>query len=557
MFKKTFTRSIYTILFILLSAKSVFSISDSATVHRETFYLGHTPLDSVYSIEKLSSNIDNLLAKNIKNLNQTNYGIGVYSIKHKKWYYRKNSNKLLTPASTTKLYTTYTLLRQTQNDFYISTEVYHDGTRLPDGTINGNIYIRGKGDALFSTKDLEELADKVRRNGITKINGKVIADGTFYDEKIERIVYSEDKDVVQATPPITALNIDRNAVTIIVTGGPKSGVEANVQLIPSSESHVIINNAKVGYVAPPKSKKNKRKKRSSIDKSNNIKSSEPYFDEVAGDFHLNLLSASAAGVRVTTKLLPDGKQQFYVSGNIKPNSTFSYQHLIHNPPLTIAGAFKNRLKAGGIVVKGDIDVLDRKVSDSIRSRYIFVTDFKRPVFDLINIVNKDSDNYLAEILFKMIGANYGDYNDNAPASRFVIDSIMKSDMIECTDCKINDGSGLSRRNLVTVESMIGILNSATKKHFYENFRNSMSVASIDGTLKKRFKSTTAENNLKAKTGTLRNVSALAGYVNTIDDGELVFAFVFNGPNVGAYKLIENDLGKLLADFFVEEIRIDN
>ncbi|MBX3043969.1 MAG: D-alanyl-D-alanine carboxypeptidase/D-alanyl-D-alanine-endopeptidase [Candidatus Kapabacteria bacterium] len=507
---------VFILIFFIVDSKVSNGGIDSAIVHNETFYIGFTPLDSSYSLTKLSNSLNAVIANNGKNLGSTNFGIGVYSLNQKKWYYSRNADKLLTPASTTKLFTTYTLLRQIGSEAYISTEVYHDGTIQPDGIIKGNIYIYGKGDALFSTSDLEVLADKVRKSGIRKITGNVYSDGTFYDDETERIVYSRDKDVVQATPPIAALNIDRNAATIIVKAGPRAGDPPSVQVIPFSDSHIIINNAKVGTV---KSKK--------------------------------------AGIRVNTKMLPDGRQQFITSGNIKPNSTFTYQHLIHNPPLTIAGAFKNRLKAGGIVIDGDFGVVSRAESDSIKSDYKYIADFKRPVFDIINPVNKDSDNYLAEILFKMIGANYGNRHDNAPSTRKFMDSLFTKDNIECNKCKLNDGSGLSRRNVVTTESLIGILNNATYYEFYDDFKNSLSIAGEDGTLRKRMKGTNAEKNLLGKTGTLRNVSALAGYVRTLDGDNLVFAFIFNGPNVGVYKLIENELSKILSDFYFETVPLDN
>lgn len=546
-------RSIIVLFIVSINAISSFSVSDSLVAYHETYYTGHTPLDSTYSITQLASTIDEVLSKYSKFLNKTDYGIGVYSIKSKKWYYKRNVNNLLTPASTTKLFTTYTLLRRFGKDFNISTEVYHDGTLLANGTLNGNIYILGKGDALFSTNDLEVLADKVANSGIKKINGKVIADGTFYDDMYERIIYSEDNDVVQATPPITSLNIDRNTATIIVTSGGKSGVAPNVHIIPSSDSYVIINKAIVGSVTKKRKSSRRRKSTGSIDKLIDTQSSEPINELIAGDFSINMLASASAGISVTTKMLPDGKQQFVISGTIRPNSTYSYQHLIHNPPLTIAGAFKNRLKAGGISITGDIGVVDRKVSDSLQRRYIFINDFKRPVVDLVNITNKESDNYLAEILFKMIGANAGHHHNNAPATRSIMDSIFFTDSIRCIKCLLNDGSGLSRRNRVTVESMVNILVKAKLSDIGNAFMNSLSVASLDGTLKKRFKVTSAEKNIKAKTGTLRNVSALAGYVTTHDDDELAFTFIFNGPNVGAYKQIENDLGKSLSDFFIQEV----
>jgi len=262
-----------------------------------------------------------------------------------------------------------------------------------------------------------------------------------------------------------------------------------------------------------------------------------------------MLLSSAAGISISTKLDPNGNQQFIVNGNIRPNSTYTYQHLLYNPAYSIAGAFKNRLKAGGIAINGNIGILAR--NDTTNIKMTFLTDFKRPVFDLINIINKDSDNYLAEILFKMIGANFGANNDNAPKTRFLTDSLLKKLEIYSDGLILNDGSGLSRRNLVTVSSMVKLLENIYKSNFYDEFKNSLAIAGVDGTLKKRFHNTLAMSNLFAKTGTLRDVSALAGYVKSKDGDDIIFSFIFNGGNVGVYKLFENDIGKLISEFSIK------
>ena len=77
---------------------------------------------------------------------------------------------------------------------------------------------------------------------------------------------------------------------------------------------------------------------------------------------------------------------------------------------------------------------------------------------------------------------------------------------------------------------------------------SMSVAGVDGTLRKRMKGTPAYNNVRGKTGTLRNVSALCGYVTTADGEPLAFAMLMNGYNIGAYKNVQNDVAIRLARF---------
>ena len=111
--------------------------------------------------------------------------------------------------------------------------------------MNGNIYIVGGGDPIFNLNDLESIAAAVRDYGITKINGNVYGDGSFFDVETNRFIYSKDKDEVEAVAPITALSIEKNIVTVIVTAGTIPGKPVNVQFKPASSGFVVANNATV------------------------------------------------------------------------------------------------------------------------------------------------------------------------------------------------------------------------------------------------------------------------------------------------------------------------
>jgi len=131
------------------------------------------------------------------------------------------------------------------------------------------------------------------------------------------------------------------------------------------------------------------------------------------------------------------------------------------------------------------------------------------------------------------------------------DSLSKKLYIHCEECKLNDGSGLSRRNLVTARSLTNLLIDVYKSDFKDNFINSLAIAGIDGTLRKRFRSNSTVSNIRAKTGTLRNASGLAGFVKTLEGENIAFAFIFNGNDVGYYKSLENQLAELLANFYID------
>ena len=92
---------------------------------------------------------------------------------------------------------------------------------------------------------------------------------------------------------------------------------------------------------------------------------------------------------------------------------------------------------------------------------------------------------------------------------------------------LSDGSGLSRNDMVTAEATIELLSYMHSHRYASAFRDALSIAGVDGTLRNRFKGTAAENNLRAKTGTLSSASSLSGYVRDAAGEELAFSIMVN------------------------------
>ncbi len=210
-----------------------------------------------------------------------------------------------------------------------------------------------------------------------------------------------------------------------------------------------------------------------------------------------------------------------------------------------------RLLKTTLMQKG-IDVMGEVVSGTVPSNANRVaTHLSPPLADIIKLMNKPSDNWIAEMLFKTIGAEVkgepgtwqkgwetvteflGEIMDEPPAHRFV------------------DGSGLSRYNLLNTELLTKLL--VYMHHNFElvpEFMASLPIAGVDGTLRNRMQGMYAEKTLRAKTGTLSGVSALAGYTKTAD-GE-VFAFgILISHYVGSSAVargIQDKIGNYLTQF---------
>jgi serine-type D-Ala-D-Ala carboxypeptidase/endopeptidase (penicillin-binding protein 4) len=216
---------------------------------------------------------------------------------------------------------------------------------------------------------------------------------------------------------------------------------------------------------------------------------------------------------------------------------------VENPPLFAAKKLREKLIAYGVEVKGHsisgqtVDEAKPLVESSIELR------------ELLKEINKSSDNFYAECLFKTLGSAYSGQQGNSFFSTQAILNYIEDNSIYSTGTKIVDGSGISRFDQVTAGALVGLLE---KVYFnikqFDDFFNSLSIAGIDGTLKKRMIGTSAENNFRGKTGTLNGVSSLAGYVTTADDDDLIVCMMFEYTTGGAnkYKNIQDRIIEILA-----------
>lgn len=498
----------------------------------------------------------------------------VYSIDKKETLFDYNSQTALTPASTTKLFSTYTAFHIMGGNYSIPTLVTTDAPDPQNGVLNGDIYIVGKGDALLTITDIEELADKIEQAGIKKINGNIYADGTYFDKITQRHIYSGDGEVVEPLPPITALGYYRNSMTVMVSGGNP----LRVQTIPPSDAFVtavkqytpsktapkatattkksapskksVSAKVKVGRGGAKKQPKVIRRKATPPKKKRRhsfYEVPDELWKDRVGDAPKNRRSAKRKGrsgpsIGIKASAGADGFQYFAVGGNLSAGNVVSKHFSIIKPELAVAGSLANRLKSGGVEVTGKIGI--KKMPESART----IGECRRALTEMINLVNKNSDNFLAEQTFKMVGAySGGQENTGAMAVKTMKEELAELGVSTEGLC-VNDGSGLCRKNLISAKTEVDLLVKASQSEFSQQFDNSLAIAGVDGTLRRRMLGTKAQNNLHGKTGTLRNVSALAGYVTSKDGEKLCFSIIWNGGNVGSYKMTENMIGAALADF---------
>ena len=358
--------------------------------------------------------------------------------------FSRNIRDSMIPASNTKLFTTATALSELGGDFILKTKLLTDDTNIDDGSIDGNLYIKGFGNSLFTQSDLDEFVNRLKQKGIKKITGSVVGDDSYFDEVYTRDDWIRDEVANVKLPPISALVLDRNRKAVYKYRG-------------------------------------RRKRRYLID--------------------------------------------------------------IKNPPLNIAGELREELVNSGIEIK-----LPAKVGKTPDSANV-LTSSGIILRNLLQEINKHSDNFLAECLFKTIGAESSGEQGNAFYSTQAILSFIKDNGIYSDGSSIVDGSGISRFDQITVSALAGVLE---KMYFdlahFDDFYRSLSIAGVDGTLERRMIGTKAENNFHGKTGTLNGVSSLSGYVTTAGGDDLIISMIFEFDKKGAryHREIQDEIVSLLA-----------
>lgn len=203
---------------------------------------------------------------------------------------------------------------------------------------------------------------------------------------------------------------------------------------------------------------------------------------------------------------------------------------VENPPLFAAKKFRDKLIARGIEVKGSAK------SEQTPDNAVVISESSISLRNVLKLINKHSDNFLAECLFKSIGAVYSGKQGNSLFSTQAIISYIRDNGIYSEGTQVVDGSGISRFDEVTVGAITGLLEQVyfDINHFGD-FYNSLSIAGVDGTLEDRLKGTPAENNFRGKTGTLNGVSSLSGYLTTADGDDLIVCIMFEFKKGGARK----------------------
>jgi serine-type D-Ala-D-Ala carboxypeptidase/endopeptidase (penicillin-binding protein 4) len=262
-----------------------------------------------------------------------------------------------------------------------------------------------------------------------------------------------------------------------------------------------------------------------------------------GDLRALARQVRAAGIRQVTggieadesyfdtrRTGPAWKAHYYVNESA-PLSALTVDRarfrgwITHTPALSAGTQFRFALRAAGVGVRGRVEA---GVADQLAEQ--LATTASPPLARIVAYMNRESDNFTAEILLKLLGAVDEGRGTSASGAQAVRRALEEAS-VPLAGVRIVDGSGLSARNRLTAAAVIGILVVAWRDPAIRpSFVQSLAVAGVNGTLEDRMERPPARGAVLAKTGTLRGSSALSGYVR----GRWAFAVIQNGRPISHF-----------------------
>jgi D-alanyl-D-alanine carboxypeptidase/D-alanyl-D-alanine-endopeptidase (penicillin-binding protein 4) len=391
--------------------------------------------------------------------------------------YSLNAGKLMMPGSAMKIVTLAAAADLLGWEHQFETRIVSTAA-VDDGVLRGDLVVIGGGDPSISERSdtpgtLRRLARQLRETGLTHVEGGVVGDDDLFDDSGFGDGWTLDNLPYGYAAAVSALEYNEGSVDLVIRAGLEAGDPVDIQVRPDGSGLRVEN-------------------------------------------QLVTVAESGAG-RLTLHRLP-GSARVVVRGQIPAKAApFARTASVDNPTRFFATAFRNALIAEGIQVIGDaIDVDDFLAKPDLTAARTLLSQKSPPLRQIAAGMMRVSQNQYAEILLKSIGGR-----DKAHG-------VLKGWGIDSGGFVIADGSGLSRYNYVTGDALVRVLQRMHEdpKH-RSTFRETLPVTGRDGPLAKRLAGTPAEGKVSAKTGTVDNVRAIAGYLETPVGETLVFSIIAN------------------------------
>lgn len=490
------------------------------------------------TLAELQTRISEILAK--PELAPAMVGVKVVSLDNGRIVFEQNAAKLLRPASNMKIYTVATALDRLTPDYRFSTSVFAASKPDSSGVVHGDLRIYGRGDpslaARFNNGDyfkgIDDLATRIVSAGVKRVEGDLVGDETYFVGPKYGSGWEWEDLTWYYGAEVTPLTVNDNALDLFVKPGAAVGQPAVITTGPPDPLLTIINKVTT-------SAKGGRR-------------------EIAIHRGLNENTITVTGS------IPLDDRGY--TGGVG----------ISHPALLFVYLLRNSLAQKGVVITGKsrttgevaiptttvpVPTAANPSVSSVQSvAQIEIANLQSQPFGVIAAQTlKPSQNLYTELILRTLGkvapppapATTSIFNQTSEQLGLeAVRSFLKTAGISPDSLVLDDGSGLSRSDMITAEASVQLLAFMSRHRYASVFRDALPIAGVDGTLRNRLRGTPAENNLRAKTGSLSSAASLAGYVTTAAGEKLAFSIMVNNypRELDARAACIDPIAVLLASF---------
>lgn len=479
------------------------------------------PVEALPSVEALRTQIETYVTQ--PRFSGALWGVKIVSLETDQVLFEHQADRRMTPASNSKLYVAALALDKLGGDYRLVTPIFASAPLTATGELRGDLIISGRGDPSWKSRGtkkafwelFEPFVAVLQSAGVKHVTGDVIADATFFRGPPEGSGWMVEDLMGVDGAEISAISLEDNYVDLRVTPANTAGRPGNLEFLQPVTGLVLDNRSVTGPAGSPNRILRQR---------------------LIGENVVHLLGE-----------LPAGGPPHLIDVTVP------------RPADWFAAGLKEALARHGIRVDGRARSLrwpDAPAAGPTSQKLGEIS--SPPLRELVTAFMKPSQNLETDLIFDHLGETFRAADAPAlqtseQAAVALLQDFLRRNGLPADDVRFTDGSGLSQYNLTTARATLDLLKFMSLHRAAKDFAAALPIAGVDGTLSRQMKGTPAENNLQAKTGTLRYTNTLSGYVTSAAGEKLAFSVLLNRnvPPTGRRGSEEVDeIGVMLAAFKV-------
>jgi D-alanyl-D-alanine carboxypeptidase/D-alanyl-D-alanine-endopeptidase (penicillin-binding protein 4) len=435
--------------------------------------------------------------------------------------FARNADTRFIPASTLKLLTAAAAFTRLGPEYAWLTPVLAGGP-VVDGTVQGDLYVKGSGDPSFVAEQIFRLAATIRAAGVRRVDGAIVADSSLFTAEPEPPGWQLYDGPEAYHPPIGALSYNFNAVEVTVR--PTAPGQPPLVLLDPPTSYVrVLNHAETVPTGTP----------DALVVGAAVAAPQESAVYAGVQRPPREADGSAASQRLAAVDLPGAPG---VAGPALPLAVLEVRgqvpadgmprraaRRVEGPALYFATALRDALRAVGLDVLGGV-----REGVTPPDAQTLLIHRSRALAPILTDMGKFSNNFMAEMVLRTLGVEATAGPAGSAAGTAVMRDVLRQLGADPAQAVIMDGSGLSRLNLLTPRHLAAVLRAMDRRFDARaEFAAGFGLLGVDGTVQRRYADSPASRKVRAKTGSLNGVRSLAGYAEGPRGEALAFVVFMN------------------------------